>query len=457
MAEITDLSRTDLADAKSAHALFDRGDFDGALEGAEKLLLKHPDDIYLLSIAAESLMKQDRYGLAYSIYQRLTRLEPDVWAFWNNLGRCFQETARFDDAAVCFRRCIKLAPDEFAPYRNMSSIAAEQGDLDGATEWALKAVKVAKTSDDLLTVDRSMQRVHLARRDWAEGWRCFDLDLGTKYRPNKQYRGEPWWDGSPGKRVVIYGEQGLGDEILFASMYPDAMKDCTAILECDRRLEGLFRRSFPQAEKVYGTRHDRDLFWPVQNRIDARIAGGSLGRLYRGQGGFPRKPYLVADPLRRTGYRAILDTLPGRKIGIAWTGGQWNTRSAERSVTLDALRPLLGRPGLTFVSLQYREPHDIAAFEAEAGIKIHHWPFAVQTKNYDDTAALVSELDAVVSVTTAVALLAGALGKETHVLVPEHPTWHWAADGEMPWLDVKLYRKKGPSWAPVIQQIAEAL
>jgi hypothetical protein len=144
-----------------------------------------------------------------------------------------------------------------------------------------------------------------------------------------------------------------------------------------------------------------------------------------------------------------LDKLPGRKIGIAWTGGVHSTRTKDRSLTLENLKPLLSLPGITWVSLEYK---------GDAVPEIIHWPVLTQSKDYDDTASLVAELDHVVSVTTTVALLCGAMGKPCDVLVPQHPTWHWAEYGDMPWYDcLRLWRREGVSWEPLVSRLSQHL
>lgn len=444
------------------HRYLDAEISDKALKVAEDLLLRHADDIHGMSLAAETLLGEGRYGLAGLVYKRLVDLAPNQWQFWNNFGRCYHETVRYEQAAICFKRAMALAPAEFSPVCNLIQSAIYGGDIDGAEELALRAVKNATTAEQVLKIERGQCFIHFARKDWAEGWRTFDLDLGTKRRRDMAYNNEPRWDGTNGKRVVIYGEQGLGDEILFASMYPEALTDCEAILECDERLAGLFKRSFPQAVAVHGTRHARHRKWVKGAGIEARCAAGSLGGLYRQHPVFPKHPYLKPDPVRMAAFRAALHHLVGDKrskfVGLAWTGGTWRTREKERSLMLSQLKPILEKENCTFISLEYKDRSaEIARFKEETGITIHDWPWAARTKDYDDTAALVSELDAVVCVTTTVGLLAGALGKETHVLVNEFPTWHWGQSGEMPWLPLTLYRKTTYSWQPVIEQIAEQL
>src|SRR5678815_2207030 len=132
---------------------------------------------------------------------------------------------------------------------------------------------------------------------------------------------------------------------------------------------------------------------------------------------FPGIPYLKADPERRIQWRALLDSLPGKKVGLAWVGGSRGTFRTRRSLSLEALLPILKVDGVSWVSLQYMDPtEEIAEMEAAHGIKIHHWPRAAESQDYDDQAALVAELDLVITVCTAVVHLSGSLGKECWVL-----------------------------------------
>lgn len=432
---------------EQAKALFEAEEYDECLRLCNSILYDEPENPQVLFLVGHIMIKAERWGLAYNLYKRVTELAPHVMEGWNNLAHCAQEMGRFDEAQRILEICLRMRPNDFAPLNNLLLQEANQCRPWKALYWAKKAARVAKTEQEIRDLKTNSALAYLALGKWKEGWECYEYNLPGKFRRERQYASEGRWDGTPGQTVVIYGEQGIGDEVMFASMIPDAMRDANVIIECDHRLEGLFRRSFPVP--VYGTRYGEP-WWIWDHRIDARCAMGSLGRFYRSNGEFPRTPYLIADPERRLQWRALLDTLPGKKIGLAWTGGRQNTRAKERSVSLEQLRPLL-ETGHTFVSLQYRDAPEAADYG------VHHWKRATQTDDYDDTAALVAELDAIVSVTTAVALLAGALGKECHVLIPEQPTWHWGIDGDMPWFPLRCYRKKGTSWTPLVEKIAEAI
>lgn len=234
-----------------------------------------------------------------------------------------------------------------------------------------------------------------------------------------------------------------------------------AVVECDQRLEGLFARSFPRAH-VYGTRYKDVIDWADQHKPEARIAFGSLPKLYRNEDkDFPGEPYLVADPQRRIQWRALLDSISDKpKIGISWQGGINKTGKIRRSVSLEALLPVL-RQDATFVSVQYKNAaEEVAQLEEMYGITVRHWPRAVEAKDYDETAALVAELDMVISVTTAVIHLSGGLGVPCIVLVPKQPMWRYGLkDEKMPWYkSISMIRQKKTSdWLDPINEAAYQL
>jgi hypothetical protein len=206
----------------------------------------------------------------------------------------------------------------------------------------------------------------------------------------------------------------------------------------------------------------------VASELDARIFAGSLGRICRNKPeDFPRSAFLVADPDRRKGLRARLDALgPGKKIGVMWRGGVGGNEEDKRSMDLVDMTRLLekGRAeGVHWISLNHlqsgREETD--RLFKDTGIRVHHWPEIIEAQDYDETAALLAELDVVVSVTGTVAHCAGALGVKTHVLVSYFHEWRYAAhhDGDMLWYGtMALHRQSAEdrdAWP--LDEIAQAL
>jgi Tfp pilus assembly protein PilF len=408
-----------------------------------------PDDPRLVAGMAAYFHNKGAYGLGYHLWRRFLEMDkrPNPGAL-NNVGLCAAATgteAMQAEAEKYFRMSLKLDPKGTPALNNLALHHLHNGDHEQALKLCERSLE---TNPDQPEVHECMAYCLLMMGQWERGWKEWHYSVGTKYRP---ILGDgPEWDGERGGDLMVRGEQGLGDEISFASILPDAAKDNRVTLECDSRLAGLFRRSFPYID-VHGTRNGekRGQF----KGYDYRTLIGSLGRVYRTTPeSFPGTAYLVADPERRLQWRALLDTFAGKKIGIAWTGGRTNTFAERRSFRLEDWAPILGTDH-TFISLQYQspDPPELAKF----GVK--HWPRATETQDYDDTAALVAELDLVITATTAVVHLCGALGKECWVLAPRRPRWFYGREGRrIPWYkSVEIFRQTKDGWP--IDEIAQRL
>lgn len=417
---------------KEAEELLDSGEPDEAARICAYFLNENPDDPMALYVLARCNSAASRYGVAATLNKRVTELLPNSSHAWNNLGHSYHCLNRFSKAEECMRKAISLDETNSGAYNNLTSVLAAVNNPHEAIKASKYGLYFAQEQHELDHVKESVSLSYLGLKQWDIGWKYYESGLPGKFRRERTYANESRWDGSPGGKIVFYGEQGIGDEIMFASILPDALENCDGIIECDRRLEGLFKRSFPQA-KVYGTRFDKNISWPTPD-IRGRCAFGSLGRYFRNTTeSFPRQPFLVACPQRRRMCRALLDGLPGKKIGLAWTGGTKTSRTDIRSLDAGKIHKLVRSfPNVSFISLEYKD-----GFKVDG---VHDFPFLSRTTDFDDTAALVRELDCVLSVTTASAILAGAVGTSCHVLVPNQPTWHWAYEGEMPWFEMNLHR-----------------
>jgi hypothetical protein len=233
------------------------------------------------------------------------------------------------------------------------------------------------------------------------------------------------------------------------------------MIECAPALAPIFARSFPTAVIVAQEPADAGLARAAQAAgIDYQVAIGSLPAQFRQrESDFPRRAaYLRADPARVDDWNMRLAALgPGLKIGISWAGGTPSTRGAGRSVPLAEWLPVLRQPACHFVNLQYGKARDeLAAFADAHSLACHDWRAAIE--NYEETAALVSALDLVITVQTALAHLAGALGKPVWVMVPAACEWRYGERAEtMPWYSAaRLLRQPGcGEWRPVILRAAE--
>lgn len=365
------------------------------------------------------------------------------------------------------------ALERYQAVQEGGGATAELHDLRGATLLELGRLPEAVAEyQRSLTLDsrHELARFHLAQArllegDFALGWDGYELRAGAADAGGAS-SGIVRWDGSPlaGQTIVVRREQGLGDEIMFASIVPDVVRAAGhCVLECDARLRELFRRSFPQAT-VFAAIPDGSLPHRVAElRPQLQVAAGSLGAHFRRSAeAFPRHDgYLRADPGRVAHWRERLAALgAGAKIGLAWTGGVRQTRRALRSISPQDLLPLLRTPGACFVSLQYTPEarEDIEGLRATRGVQVTHWQEAIDV--FNETAALVSALDLVISVCTTVVHLAGGLGRPAWVMAPVAPEWRYGIAGEaMPWYpSVRIFRQVSyRQWDSVIAAVAAEL
>lgn len=417
------------------------------------------DDYRALTQAAHILLGMERIGLAHPLLERAAKLRPGDSVILNNLGFCYREGHGYEEAEKIFIKALSCRQEdpieEAKTLNNLAHVYVCLAQPRRAIEAAEKALKLDPTQPE---AQYNRGQALLMLGEYESGWQGYEMNLGRHSgRKERLYGTIPRWTGVKGLTVVAYGEQGLGDEISFASCIPDLQRDCKeVIIESDKRLGNLFRRSF--GCKVYGTRFNQGIAWAFKHEIDASVAFGSLPGFYRNsEASFPGEPYLIADPQRRVMYRALLDSLgPRMKVGIAWSGGRTNTGKKRRSIDWQELMPIF-RQHATFVSLQYEGCPELAAMR-EAGVDIHHFPNIVQAQDYDETAALVAELDLVITVQQAAVHLAGALGTPCFALIPKIPIWRYRLHGDsMPWYkSVKLFRQRD-QWVHPISDVATEL
>lgn len=437
-----------------------------------------------------------RKDRAIALLHALTAASPERGDAWFELACCQHACADFEHAVESLQQDLKFRPAS-APSLNLLGLIAarEFGQLKKGEEFVRRALQSCpefspalsnlgwilaeqgRLVDALSCFDQVLDSLpgdeetrlmrayaHLKHGNFDAGWRDFSarhaspLAVGGGFMlPELQSQSDLF-----GKQVLIYSEQGLGDQIMFASCLPDFLQQeahCT--LECDGRLESLFRRSFPEC-RVF-SRKPAGL--PAQFRIepgdfDGQLAIGSLPAIFRRRPeDFPRhKGYLKPDPEKVLLWRKRLaDAGGGPYIGISWRGGTQSTRRQLRSIPLQQWKPILVHPG-TFISLQYGDCKEDLAKAEEAGFRIEHWLHSIE--DYDETAALVAALDLVISVCTAVVHLGGALGRPVWVLTPAVAEWRYLSQGErLPWYpSVKLFRQRPDTdWSVVIASVARSL
>lgn len=361
------------------------------------------------------------------------------------------------EAEACLDAARALGLD--APQLKLNRALLE-GDV-GDPGRAVRAIEALRGEVEHADVEWGLALIHLAHGDFTKGWPLYESRLTKTFdSPRRAYRlppwrGEPLQDGE----LLVMAEQGLGDEIMFASCYPDVIERAPgSVVECDPRLATLFQRSFPNC-RVMGAPRGNDQQWLRDHpRLRRQIHAGSLPLLFRNRASlFPRHAgYLRPDPSGVEAWRARLaGSGNALKVGIAWNGGLSHTRRALRCVPVAELASLLHGLPHTFVSLQHDdEGSDAARIGELAGVQVQSWPEALA--DLDECAALLRALDVVVTVCSSIAHLGGAVGVPTWVLAPRVAEWRYLRSGEaLPWYpSVRIFRQEQDGkWSAVMARV----
>jgi tetratricopeptide (TPR) repeat protein len=454
-------------DCSSAHSNLGRlllrsGELDAALEHHTRLLALQPSSAQAHFEGAQTYARRAEVQNAVEHYLRAVELQPDFAEAYVNLGMLHLSTLGNPAAAqALFEQALKIRPDFLEARANLALALQERGDFSAALHLMDQALERWPQFEEFRW-NRGL--VRLTWGDYRGGWDDYAARKrragGIVHRkfPYRDWGGEPLRDSN----LLVYAEQGLGDEIMFASCLPDVVRAArSCVIECNTRLERLFRRSFPQA-KVHGALRDGDRSWlSAYPGIDLQAAIGDLPRYLRNSSeDFPAHAgYLQADPQRANFWRTQLAAgAKAVKVGIAWRGGTRETRQAQRSSRLLEWLPVLRRQNVQFISLQHGEISEEIDAAAAQGVELGHWPDALQ--DLDEMAALMTVLDLVITVDSTVAHLAGALGREVWIMLPHSPDWRWLWQGsKSTWYPTAtLYRQAAAGgWQPLLSEAAAQL
>ena len=422
------------------HKFIEANDYNSAMPLIYSVLDIYPDDAATLNFLGYIWLETKQESLAYQMFRRALQEQPTNKALWTSLGRACHEMDKPAEAIKYFIKSAELDPTYTLAFSNLSASLVQLSEWEQAEKAARTAIELS-TSD--LNAQLNLSHCLLAKGEYKEGWKEWKKSVGTKFRKDQDYNGEAAWNGEAGKNLVIYGEQGLGDEIFYASCVHKA-KDLSAkvYIECDARLENLFKRSFPDCE-VHGTRHSPTLDWDV-SEINAKIPIGGLPEFFCSDPKeFPNKPFLIADSEKRLMWRALFDSWNKKVIGITTHGGLKLTHARHRKLSASDLAPLLQRKDIQLVSLDYAPETKID------GVK--YFDTVMTSPDYDDTAALIAELDMVVGVPTTALHCSAALGIKTLTLVPKHHQWRYARPSMPFYQKMQLIYKDDKEWIDVIK------
>lgn len=381
-----------------------------------------------------ALMETGALDRAVAAYERALAIRPDFADAWNDLGAALGERGEKERAIACYREALRHAPDSANALFNLAFALRDRDAFDEGLACFRRATAKKPSLADV-NRDRSLPLLLAGKLEeaWREyEWRGAMRSLGPF--------ADMVWNGEDlsGKTILVWGEQGIGDQILFASCIPEVLRIAGhCIVECDYRLVPLFQRSFPAAgvhgEKRYGGGSSvewSDFSWLDRYpRVDRFVLAGSLPRFFRASlASFPEtNRFLIADGARAQAWRHRLDALaPGRWVGVSWRSIDVSGARKDEHPPVACWGPLLGRGDVRFVSLQAAATDaEFRQFRDMFGCAIHAFEDLDLMNDLDGTAALMAALDGVVATQTNVAEMAGGLGR---------PTWRVArGEGRKDW------------------------
>lgn len=412
----------------------------------------------MLGMALRQL--NDRAG-AFEAFSRALELAPDDVIALNGIGNEHLEAEQFGEAIDCYRRAVAIQPTMLKSHKNLAFTLSLANRLDEAeAEFRALLAKTPQNSEARMDFGLFL----LSTGAYAEGWREYEHRWQfPKFDEQDWGGGLPRWTGpgQPAEHVLLWGEQGIGDHILYGTMLPDllARMDGLATIAVEERLVPLFGRAFA-GDRV------RVVARGAPHGAGVQCPFGSMGAFVRlDAADFSDGAFLRAEPDRQAALRRRYAALgrPGdRLLGLSWRSINWVVGSLK-SLDLDALLPVLRRPGCTWISLQYGEvAAELESFAARHGIVIHQDPDIDATRDIDGLAAQIAALDGVVSTSNSTVHLTGALGRPCWVLLPagRGRMWYWPREGERsPWYSsIRLVRQpQAGDWSGAVRRLSEVL
>jgi Flp pilus assembly protein TadD len=452
----------------------------GMVGTAEKLFLhylsSHPDSFEAANNLACAVRDQGRFAEAIEILRPAIHRTPGSALLWNTLGTVIGEEGDPATSTTFFDEALRLDPQFSKARYNRGNARLSRGDRVGALEDCEAAMTAPMAADERLMMELARSTILMALGRVGEGWDAYEARLQPAFADVTHYLiDRPKWTPDSdlaGRTLLVIGEQGLGDEVMFANVLPDLVEalgpDGRLILAVEPRLVPLFQRSFPDAlvgphatYKVDARSVRAVTFLDDLDTVDLWTPIGSLLRRFRRTvEAFPaRERFLTPDPARVSHWTSTLSALPGLKVGLLWKSLLINSARHRFFSPFEQWAPILRTPGVSFVNLQYGDcDAELEFARREFGVEIFQPPEIDLKQDLDDIAALCCATDLVLGFSNATINLAGACGA---------PIWLMSVDGAWTRLGSEVYpwypqarcfsSSDYQDWTPVMGEVAEAL
>jgi tetratricopeptide (TPR) repeat protein len=462
------------------YALRQKGLLDEAIAEFRKAIELGPNLVNAHLNLGNALQEKGQFGDAIAAYRRVVEMRGGFAEGYNMLGAALRKNGQFAEAVQAQRRAIQLKPGLPEAHYDLGIALFEEGCLDEAIRACQKAIDL---KPDFADAHFNKSWMLLLKGDYEEGWAEHEWRWKRRAAPpmNRNFS-QPAWDGSPplGRTLLLYAEQGLGDTIMFIRYAPlAARRGARVIVECQPELRSLLNgmegvdQVVARGEAPFDKPFDKlkapssveGLKAPSEVEglppFDLQIPLLSLPRIFgTTRESIPAEvPYLRPSLALVEAWREkVAGAGSGLKVGLTWAESRTNKQLLYRSLPLSSLAALGGVKGVRFFSLQRGDVPPARAENPPAGMGLVD--LMGEVKDFADMAALIANLDLVISVDTAAAHLAGAMARPVWTLLPFVPDWRWMLDREdSPWYPtMRLFRQRTRGdWAGVVEKVAGEL
>ena len=413
-------------------------------------LIYRPDDLTTQLNLAEVLIAQEKFEDAETIYRKLIDANSQFIVGYRMLGECLMNARKWEEA-------LSLADDAISAGLQDAEIFTLKGYALGAMMRLDEAELMTRKALEL-EADNSQAQIAFSilcfyQENWLNAWKYYEARWGLPNLHRRPFT-QAEWNGEPlkGKKILIWGEQGVGDEVLYATMLSDVLAlGADVTFEMDARLVPLFERSMMDMKCLARSTQPDAEFRNIV--FDYQIPIASLGQhLRKNEASFgDGSSFLRSDKKKTQEFRQKYKSENALIVGIAWYSS--DGRGLSKSMSLMDLKPLFEVPGVQFVDLQYGDKaHERLAFEEATGFSLVHDDDVDQMQSLDDFAAQIAALDLVISVSNTTVHMAGALGVPTWVLLGSTPMQRWLMDRtDSPWYScIELIRKRTEDDTPYV-------
>ncbi len=434
--------------------LFHERKYDEAIKIFEKILQIDSQNISALNSLARTNNEKNDKLKAEEYYLKALKIDGSSFYLLNNIAGFYRENSSYDKAIDYYKQALSVNPNNAYIYNNLAKIYFDLNNHEKAMENSFKALKMKKSDGD---IQKTIAFIYLKDHDFENGWRYYDgrLDIEDFKEKNnfikklnkKLYRSRSL-NNQKGKFLIVR-EQGVGDEILYSSMYEDVLSDFdNIIIECDPRLLNFYKRSFQKYRAKFvsiGTiTNDDEEF----KKIDNIIYAGSLGRYYRKNiKDFKNNSFLKLDKKKLDEMNRKLSIYKKKyKIGLSWKSFS-DKFATDKSLNLKDLNKMFNLANCDIFNLQYGDvEEEINSFNNTTKNKLLSIEGLDLINDFEGIASLLKSLDVFISVSNSTAHLAGALGVKTILIKPENFAvfhyWNQKTDNTPWYSSVRLVDKK---------------